>query len=76
MSDPSNPAAMLPVGMMGNVDAGSLAALALETVAVRKHLREGDRAPRLWPPHKNGDWPATGPPETFLTEEDMATEFK
>lgn len=44
MSDtnkPANPADMLPVGMMGNVDAGSPAAQALEAIAVRKHGAAG-----------------------------------
>ncbi|MES2070641.1 MAG: hypothetical protein V4488_09860 [Pseudomonadota bacterium] len=37
MSDTSKPAELLPVGMMGNVDAGSPAAQALESIAIRKH---------------------------------------
>ncbi|MFZ6644894.1 hypothetical protein ACO0LO_04215 [Undibacterium sp. TJN25] len=41
MSNPSNPDDMLPVGMMGNVDAGSPAAQALETIAIRKHGTPG-----------------------------------
>lgn len=37
MSDTTKPAELLPVGMMGNVDAGSPAAQALESIAIRKH---------------------------------------
>ncbi|WP_394780214.1 hypothetical protein [Undibacterium sp.] len=40
MSDSDN-AHMLPIGMMGNVDAGSPAAQALEAVAIRKHGTPG-----------------------------------
>ncbi|MES2104913.1 MAG: hypothetical protein V4634_12915 [Pseudomonadota bacterium] len=39
MNNPGTPAAteMLPVGMMGNMEAGSPAAQALESIAIRKH---------------------------------------
>lgn len=43
------------------------------TVQVRKHLREGDRAPWPWPPDKTGKiYTATGPPAdgSLLSEED------
>ncbi|HTD02502.1 hypothetical protein [Undibacterium sp.] len=41
MGNTSNPAEMLPVGMLGNVDAGSPAAQALEAIAIRKHGTPG-----------------------------------
>jgi predicted transcriptional regulator len=45
------------------------------TVQVRKHLREGDRAPWPWPPSVEGKIYTTGPPETLMSEQDMA-DFK
>jgi hypothetical protein len=41
------------------------------TVQVRKHLKEGDRAPWPWPPSAEGKIYATGPPETLMSEEDF-----
>jgi hypothetical protein len=50
------------------------------TVQVRRHIREGDLAPRQWPPNKDGTWlpreDTTGPPDTLQTEQDLAEEFK
>jgi hypothetical protein len=46
------------------------------TVKVRKHLKEGDRAPWPWPPNKDGTFSTTGPPETLQTEQDLAEEMK
>jgi hypothetical protein len=47
------------------------------TVQVRKRLKEGDRAPWPWPPSVDGKiyTTATGPPETLMTEQDLA-DFK
>jgi hypothetical protein len=45
------------------------------TVQVRKHLKEGDRAPWPWPPSAEGKIYATGPPETLMSEQDLA-DFK
>jgi hypothetical protein len=45
------------------------------TVQVRKHLREGDRAPWPWPPSMEGKIYSTGPPETLMSEQDIA-DFK
>lgn len=45
------------------------------TIAVRKHLKEGDRAPWPWPPSAEGKIYATGPPEVLMSEQDMA-DFK
>lgn len=42
---------------------------------LRHHLREGDRAPWPWPPSAEGKIYATGPPETPMSEQDMA-DFK
>jgi hypothetical protein len=44
-------------------------------VTVRKHLREGDRAPWPWPPSAEGKIYTTGPPETLMSAEDFA-DFK
>jgi hypothetical protein len=59
--------------------AGAWEALLRDTIAiqVRRHLREGDRAPWPWPPGKDGQLytAATGPPEAGLTDED-AENFK
>lgn len=41
------------------------------TVQVRKHLKEGDRAPWPWPPSAEGKIYSTGPPETLLSEQDV-----
>lgn len=46
------------------------------TVERRHVMREGAKAPREWPPRIDGTWPATGPPETYMSEADMAEEFK
>jgi hypothetical protein len=45
------------------------------TVQVRKHCREGDRAPWPWPPSVEGKIYTTGPPETLMSEQDEA-DFK
>jgi hypothetical protein len=42
---------------------------------VRHHVREGSRAPWLWPPSVEGKIYTTGPPQAELTEQDMA-DFK
>lgn len=43
------------------------------TVATRKHLREGDRAPWHWPPKADGTiYTATGPPDTLMNTDDYA----
>jgi hypothetical protein len=59
--------------------AGAWEALLRDTIAiqVRRHLREGDRAPWPWPPGKDGQLytAATGPPEAGLSDED-AENFK
>ena len=40
------------------------------TIERKKRLVEGDMVPREWPPRTDGNWPATGPPETYMSEED------
>lgn len=42
------------------------------TVVMRKHLKEGDRAPWPWPPSAEGKIYATGPPEPALSDQDAA----
>lgn len=44
-------------------------------VQVRKHLKEGDRAPWPWPPRKDGTLSTTGPPDTLMSDQDFA-DFK
>lgn len=44
-------------------------------IQVRKHLKEGDRAPWPWPPSAEGKIYATGPPEALMSEQDLA-DFK
>lgn len=39
---------------------------------VRQHFREGSRAPHQWPPKVDGTWSATGPPESYMSEQDEA----
>lgn len=55
--------------------AGAWEAVLRETVriAVRKHLKEGDRAPWPWPPSVEGKiyTSATGPPEVLMSEHDV-----
>ena len=41
-------------------------------VQARRRLRGGDRAPWLWPPRIDGTLSSTGPPDTLLTEQDVA----
>lgn len=45
------------------------------TVAVRKHLKESDRAPWPWPPRKDGTLSTTGPPSTELMTADDLEHF-
>ena len=45
------------------------------TVQVRKHLKEGDRAPWPWPPSAEGKIYPTGPPDQLMSDQDFA-DFK
>jgi hypothetical protein len=47
------------------------------TIVVRRHPKQGDRAPWPWPPSVDGKiYPsATGPPETLMTDQDLS-DFK
>jgi hypothetical protein len=42
------------------------------TVAARSRMQSGSRAPWPWPPGKDGKIYSTGPPETLMTEQDIA----
>jgi DNA-binding transcriptional ArsR family regulator len=44
------------------------------TIVIRKHLKEGERAPWPWPPSAEGKVysSATGPPDTLMSEQDEA----
>jgi len=43
-----------------------------EDGTVRKHFTEGSRAPWPWPPSAEGKIYTTGPPETYMTDNDYA----
>jgi hypothetical protein len=45
---------------------------AFVTVSARTRLQAGSKAPWPWPPSKDGKIYTTGPPETLMTEQDIA----
>lgn len=43
---------------------------------LRHRCREGSRAPWPWPPRKDGTLSATGPPQSLMSEQDLAEDFR